>query len=117
MAPHRITYVELGSTDLPASTDFYGRAFGWSCNDYGPTYAGIQNPDGDGEIGGISSDAPVGSSGPLVLIESEDLDASLASVIAAGGTIVVEPFEYPGGRRFQFTDPSGNQLGVFQPAH
>jgi uncharacterized protein len=52
----------------------------------------------------------------LVLVRTDDLDAALASVEAAGGRIHAEPYEYPGGRRFTFADPWGNILGVYQPA-
>lgn len=117
MAHNQISYIELGTSDLAASRAFYEQAFGWTFNEYGPDYAGIRNPDGEGEVGGLNAQGPVGAGGPLVLIESDDLAASLAAVQAAGGSINVEPFDYPGGSRFHFTDPSGNELGVFQSAH
>ena len=113
---HTIGYIELTATDLGAAKDFYSAAFGWQFNDYGPDYAGIVSPDGHGEVGGLNGtgDGTVGAS-PLVLLHSDDLDASEAAVKAAGGTIATAPFEYPGGRRFHFTDPVGNGLGVYQP--
>ncbi|SDD58001.1 VOC family protein [Auraticoccus monumenti] len=110
---HVIDYVELGVTDLPAARSFYEQAFGWAFTDYGPGYAGIQGPGGEGEVGGITTTRRPGGEGPLVLLYSDDLDATLAGVTAAGGTVVTEPEVFPGGRRFTFADPSGNVLGVW----
>lgn len=110
---HTISYVEFGVTDLAAARVFYESAFGWAFNDYGPAYAGISASDGDGEIGGLNPSAVPSSDGPLVLLYSDDLDATVEAVTRAGGTIVAGPYEFPGGRRFEFTDPSGNRLGVF----
>jgi predicted enzyme related to lactoylglutathione lyase len=110
---HAIDYVEIYVDDVPVAKAFYGQVFGWRFNDYGDDYAGIQASDDDGEVGGITrGDARGGS--PLVLITSDDLDASQAAVTDAGGEVVDGPFDYPGGRRFHFRDPSGNVLGVFQ---
>lgn len=113
---HAISYIELGATDLDATRAFYESAFGWAFNDYGPEYAGIRAVDGEGEIGGLSTFAAPSAEGPLVLLFSTDLDSSLAAVTEAGGVIVAGPYDYPGGRRFEFTDPSGNRLGVFTEA-
>ncbi len=108
---HAIDYIELTVTDVAASKRFYAAAFGWRFNDYGPDYAGIQ---GDGrEVGGFRRDATVGTGGPLVVLYSRSLDSTLAAVREAGGRIVKDPFAFPGGRRFHFTDPSGNELAVW----
>ncbi len=112
-AHHAISYVEFGVTDLAATRAFYEAAFGWEFNDYGPAYSGIRSPDGDGEIGGLSPGSAPGGDGPLVLLFSEDLDASVEAVRNSGGSIVAGPYDFPGGRRFEFTDPSGNRLGVY----
>lgn len=109
---HVIDYIELHVVDLAASRAFYEQAFGWGFNDYGPEYAGIKAPSGDGEVGGLGLGTP-GPGGSLVLLYSDDLDASAAAVEAAGGTVTEGPYEFPGGRRFIFTDNSGNQLGVW----
>lgn len=115
---HAIDYVELGVTDLEQAKRFYGEAFGWRFNDYGPDYAGIQSPEGEPapEVGGLRPEADVRAGGPFVLLYSTDLDQSLAAVKRAGGKIVNGPYEFPGGRRFHFTDPSGNELGVWAQA-
>jgi uncharacterized protein len=110
---HGIDYVELTVRDLAAAKQFYAEAFGWKFNDYGPEYAGIRG--GDREVGGLHRADALRLGGPLVILYSDDLDVSLAAVRSAGGRIVREPFSFPGGRRFHFADPSGNELGVWSP--
>ena len=111
---HAIDYIELTVTDLPEAKRFYGAAFGWAFNDYGPEYAGIQ---GQGrEVGGLRQDAHVRAGGPLVVLYSRTLDDTMTKVKKAGGRIVKEPFSFPGGRRFHFSDPSGNELAVWSGA-
>lgn len=114
---HAIDYVELTVTDLEQAKRFYAEAFGWEFSDYGPAYAGIQNPAGNGEVGGLRPDiAGPRPGGPLVLLFSADLDATVAAVEAAGGQVVQGPYAFPGGRRFHFQDPAGNELGVWAEA-
>jgi predicted enzyme related to lactoylglutathione lyase len=110
---HSIDYVELAAPDLAASVAFYTEAFGWSFNDYGGAYAGIASPDGEGEVGGLNPDGKPGPGGALVLLYSDDLEASVESVRAAGGQVSRDPYAFPGGRRFYFRDPAGNELGVW----
>lgn len=112
---HALDYVELDVSDLSATRAFYERAFGWSFNDYGPGYAGVRAPGGDGEVGGFNATRSPVPGGPLVLLCPDDLDATLSAVAAAGGTVTDGPYEFPGGRRFHFADPSGNELGVWSP--
>jgi uncharacterized protein len=115
---HAIDYVELTVTDLEQAKRFYTEAFGWHFNDYGPEYAGIRGPDDEpaSEVGGLALGGAPRPGGPLVLLFSTDLDSSVTAVQNAGGTIVNGPYEFPGGRRFHFTDPSGNELGVWAEA-
>jgi hypothetical protein len=110
---HAIDYIELGVTDLALAKEFYAAAFGWAFNDYGPDYAGIIAPDREGEVGGLNPHREPGRNGPLVLLFSDDLYATMASIAAAGGTVVEGPYGFPGGRRLHFLDPSGNELGVW----
>jgi len=111
---HAIDYIEISVRDIGAAKAFYSAAFGWRFNDYGPEYAGIQGVDG--EAGGLRQADDVTSGGPLVVLYSDDLEASLDAVRSAGGTIAKEPFSFPGGRRFHLLDPSGNELAVWSPA-
>ncbi|WP_091552675.1 VOC family protein [Micromonospora pattaloongensis] len=113
---HAVDYVEFTVTDLEQAKRFYADAFDWQFNDYGPGYAGIRSPQGDSEVGGLCKDQEVRPGGPLVLLYSTDLDRSLEAVKNAGGQVVNGPYEFPGGRRFHFTDPSGNELGVWAEA-
>ena len=113
---HTIDYIELNVADLAAAKTFYERAFGWAFNDYGPEYAGIRDPSGDGEVGGLGVGRAPGPGGSLVILYSDDLEASVAAVEAAGGAVTEGPYEFPGGRRFLFTDNSGNLLAVWTPA-
>ncbi|MDA3645971.1 VOC family protein [Saccharopolyspora indica] len=110
---HALDYVEIPVTDFAAAKAFYGNAFGWSFTDYGPgpAYVGIRGDSG--EVGGFRLADEVTPGGPLVLLYSADLDASAQSVRDAGGTVTQGPYDFPGGRRFHFHDPAGNELGVW----
>jgi predicted enzyme related to lactoylglutathione lyase len=110
---HTFDYVELAAPELAAAKAFYADAFGWSFTDYGPDYSAIQRPGGEGEMGGLDPSRDAGPGHPLVILYSDDLDSTLDSVRAAGGEITEGPFEFPGGRRFHFVDPAGNQLAVW----
>lgn len=111
---HSINYIEIYVTDMAEAQRFYATALGWTFTDYGPGYAGIMKPDG-GEYGGLEVVEEVTQGGPLVILYSKELEASLTSVKAAGGVITKEPFDFPGGRRFQFHDPAGNELAIWTP--
>jgi predicted enzyme related to lactoylglutathione lyase len=113
---HPLDYVEISVTDLGRAREFYGQAFGWRFNDYGPDYAGIQTADGESELGGLGVGRATGPGGVLALLRSDDLDATVAAVESAGGTVLEPPYDYPGGRRFIFGDPDGNKLGAYQPS-
>ena len=106
----RVDYVEFKVTDLEAAKAFYSSAFGWKFQDWGPDYASFE----DGRLtGGFQLAEEVTRGGPLVIIYAVDLEAVAAGVRNNGGTIVQEIFSFPGGRRFHFTDPSGNELAVW----
>jgi predicted enzyme related to lactoylglutathione lyase len=108
---HALDYVEFTVHDLAEAKRFYTAAFGWAFTDYGPAYAGIQGADR--EVGGLTEAETPRTGGPLVILYSDDLEASLRAVEAAGGTVSTPPFAFPGGRRFHFRDPSGNELAVW----
>ena len=107
----RIDYVEFAATDIEATKRFYSGLFGWQFTDYGPDYTSFQ----DGRLSGGFTKVKTAprKGGTLVVIYVSDLEAMQASVQAAGGKIRKEIFSFPGGRRFQFKDPNGNELAVW----
>ena len=112
---HHISYIELAATDIEAAKKFYSSVFGWSFTDYGPDYASFST-SGAGLDGGFyraDPHDPLPKITPLVVIYSSDLAATEAAIQAAGGTIELPTFEFPGGRRFHFGDGVGNVLAVW----
>ena len=106
----RIDYIELPATDVAEAKKFYAAVFGWEFTDYGPGYSSFH----DGRLaGGLTGEGRVATGGPLIVLYAIDLEAIQDQVREHGGTIVKETFEFPGGRRFHFTDPSGNELAVW----
>ena len=107
----RPNFIELPTRDLAASQIFFERVFGMNMTGFGPSYACTLT--GDVDIG-LQADLAEASNAPLPVIEVKDLEATLAAVKAAGAVIVKPIFGFPGGRRFQFLDPSGNELAAMQ---
>jgi predicted enzyme related to lactoylglutathione lyase len=106
----RVDYIEFAALDMVATKAFYGDVFGWKFTDYGPDYTSFE----DGRLaGGFARSDKVMRGGPLVVLYASDLAGMEAKVKAAGGVVVKEIFSFPGGRRFHFTDPSGNELSVW----
>jgi predicted enzyme related to lactoylglutathione lyase len=106
----RIDYIELPATDIALTKGFYIAVFGWKFEDYGPNYTSFS----DGRLsGGFAKSEQTGRAGPLIVIYAVNLTVTEAKVKAAGGVIVKPIFSFPGGRRFHFTDPSGNELAVW----
>ena len=106
----KLDYLELPAANLPATKEFYSQAFGWTFVDYGPTYAAMTNAGIDG---GIQGDPAEASAALLVILKTDDLEAAVKAVIGAGGEIVKPIFAFPGGRRFHFREPGGNELAVW----
>src|SRR6476659_9845191 len=107
----KLDYLELpaGGGTLDRVKAFYSAAFGWAFTDYGPTYSAFD----EGLDGGFNADAGDQARAPLVILYADDLKAMEAKVRAAGGEIIRPPYDFPGGRRFHFRDPSGNELAVW----
>ena len=109
----KIDYVEFPAQDFDAVEKFYSESFGWKFTDYGPEYRAFN----DGKLDGGFYKSPLKSSAAngsaLVILYAADLEATREKVIACGGKIATDIFTFPGGRRFQFLDPSGNELGVW----
>ena len=107
---HRIDYIEFSATDITATKKFYTAIFGWKFTDYGPEYISFE----DGRIsGGFAKVQSMPGNGALVVIYSSELEKTQDAIILNGGTITKPPFTFPGGRRFHFTDPNGNELAVW----
>ena len=110
---HKITYIEFTSTDLDQTKHFYAAVFGWTFKDWGPDYVSFHGAGIDGGFARRSTqDNPPGFA-PLVILYSSDLTATEVAIRAEGGGVVVPTFEFPGGRRFHFSDGAGNVLGVW----
>lgn len=104
-----INYVEFVSGDFAASRKFFEGAFGWRFTEYGPDYVGIEDAGLDGGIARAEGERRV----PLVILFADDLDAAEAAVRQAGGEITRAQYDFPGGRRFHFREPGGNELAVW----
>lgn len=109
----KINYVEFASADLPASKRFFTEAFGWSFEDYGPDYTAFSNEGLDGGFYKADLAASAAQGSALIIFYSEKLEETQQKVISAGGRITKEIFAFPGGRRFQFTEPAGNEFAVW----
>lgn len=109
----KINYVELPAKDIQASKNFFTAVFGWQFEDFGPEYTAFSNQGIDGGFyqSDLTSTTEKGS--VLVIFYSSDLEQTQANIENAGGTIVKSIFSFPGGRRFHFADPSGNEFAVW----
>ena len=111
----KINYLEFPAKDLVATKAFFSQAFNWLFTDYGPEYSAFSAETAGLEGGFYSADlsASTYSGSALVVFYSEALEATEQKITAAGGSIVKDIFPFPGGRRFHFTDPSGNEFAVW----
>ena len=110
---HKINYIEFSSTDIAKAKSFYAAVFGWAFQDWGPDYVSFSSESGGIDGGFAKRDAGPETSSPLVVLYSSDLKATEQAVVKAGGKIVVPAFEFPGGKRFHFSDGAGNVLAVW----
>lgn len=110
MTNNHIDYIEFKAQDLEKIKAFYSRVFGWTFTDYGPTYTSFAE---SGIYGGFETTEEPIINGALIVLYHSDLESSQADVEKAGGAITKSIFSFPGGRRFHFKDPSGNELAVW----
>ena len=109
----RIDYIEFPCADVERTKTFYEGVFGWRFTDYGPEYTSFE----DGRLsGGFTTATPVAAGGPLVVLYARDLEQAEATIVEHGGMIAKDIFSFPGGRRFHFVDPNGNELAVWSDA-
>jgi predicted enzyme related to lactoylglutathione lyase len=112
MIGYTVDFVEFPTGSAPASSQFFEKAFGWAATSYGPDYADVQ---GGGVALGFQADKGEQTSAPLVTIRTDDLEQARKAIEDAGGVITLEPFGFPGGRRFHFREPGGCELAVWRP--
>ena len=112
---HHIHYIELSATSISAAKTFYSSVFGWSFVDYGPDYASftVESAGINGGFYSAGAHEAFPKTAPLVVLYSRDLHATQSAILTAGGSIVIPTFEFPGGRRFHFSDGVGNVLAVW----
>jgi len=110
MKNNHINYVEFKANDLEKIKKFYSEVFDWTFTDYGPNYAAFSE---SGLAGGFEKTDEAILNGALVVLYHQDLGAIKAKIIESDGKILKDIFEFPGGRRFHFTDPSGNELAIW----
>ena len=109
----KMNYVEFPAKNLAATKAFFESVFGWSFTDYGPEYTAFENQGLDGGFfqSDLASSTEKGAA--LIVFYSDQLEATLAKVEKAGGSILRPIYSFPGGRRFHFTEPSGNEFAVW----
>ena len=112
-AHEKLDYAEYPAKDLAATKAFFEAAFGWSFTDYGPDYTAFSDEGLDGGFFKSELVASAEAGSALLIFYSERLEETLTKVTAAGGQIVRPIFTFPGGRRFHFTEPSGNEFAVW----
>jgi predicted enzyme related to lactoylglutathione lyase len=110
---HKITYIEFATTDIDRTKKFYGTVFGWTFQDWGPDYISFHGGGIDGGFVKREPHSGAGKFAPLVVLYSSDLEATEIAIRMEGGAIVVPTFEFPGGRRFHFSDGVGNVLAAW----
>ena len=113
MQHEKINYVECPAKDLEATKSFFIKAFDFKFTDYGPEYTAFENAGLDGGFYQADLNASTNTGSALIVFYSETLDATKEKVLSAGGTLIKDTFEFPGGRRFHFADPSNNEFAVW----
>ncbi len=109
----KINYVELPAKDIKVAKKFFSMAFGWDFVDYGEEYAAFSNEGLDGGFYQSDLTASTEAGSALIIFYSEDLEETQMKIENAGGTITRAIFFFPGGRRFHFADPNGNEYAVW----
>jgi len=110
---NKINYVEFPTLDIDGTKSFFISVFSWSFEDYGPDYAAFSSAGIDGGFFRSEKVSSCDAGAALVVIYSDALEQVQAKVEGNGGTIVKPIFPFPGGRRFHFTEPGGNELAVW----
>ena len=109
----KINYVEFPSQDIENTKRFFKNVFGWEFDDFGPEYSAFANQGLDGGFFKSELRSTTSNGGALIVFFSEELERTLTKIESAGGIIVKPIFSFPGGRRFHFEEPSGNEFAVW----
>ncbi|GAB1255573.1 VOC family protein [Aurantivibrio plasticivorans] len=109
----KIKYLELPARDILATKTFFSEVFGWRFEDYGPQYSAFFNAGLDGGFYQSEDSSTTANGAALIVFYSENLDATQKKIETAGGVICKPVFSFPGGRRFHFKEPSGNEFAVW----
>lgn len=112
----KIDYVEFPANDLEGTKKFFINAFGWEFSDYGPEYSSFANEGVNGGFFKSNKKATNETGSALIIFYSSDLEATQKKIEGAGGKIIKPTYSFPGGRRFHFTEPSGNEFAVWSDA-
>lgn len=112
----KLNYVEYPANDIEATKRFFTAVFGWSFVDYGPDYSAFSNQGLDGGFFRSELSSVSAKGAALLVFFSQNLEATEAKIKQAGGVISKEKFSFPGGRRFHFIEPSGNEFAVWSEA-
>lgn len=110
---HKIDYVEFSTHDIPASKAFFAKVFGWTFKDLGSEYTAFANAGIEGGFFANNAYSGTEHASALIVLYIDDLEKSYADIVAAGGNIAKPIFAFPGGRRFHFFEPSGNELAIW----
>lgn len=108
-----INYVEFPAGNLSATKEFFEKVFGWSFEDYGPEYTAFVDPALKGGFYKSEKHSTTDTGSALIVFYSNDLEDTKTKIEEAGGKIIKPIFSFPGGRRFHFTEPSGNEMAVW----
>ncbi len=109
----KINYVEFPASNIAASKEFFSKVFDWSFEDFGPEYTAFSNQGIDGGFYKSDQKSSTENGAALIVFYSSNLEETLNNIESNGGAISKPIFEFPGGRRFHFIEPSGNELAVW----
>ena len=109
----KINYIELPAKDVEATKRFFAAVFGWSFTDYGPDYTAFSKAGIDGGFFKSDLTSSTANGGALIVFYSKALEETQSNIEKASGSIIKPIFSFPGGRRFHFADPNGNEYAVW----
>ena len=109
----KINYLEFPAKDMAATKAFFSKVFGWTFEEFGPDYMAFSNQGIDGGFFKSELHSSTDKGSVLTVFYSDDLESTLFKIEQSGGLIIKPVFSFPGGRRFHFSDPNGNEFAVW----